>query len=136
MGPTEIDAGDVASHTLVWMRRIDGKFDKLFEAVVRQEQRLQRMERDVSEFRVRFERDLGELRLDFSGMEGRLLEVTKTLFEVQEKVASLDQRLGFVEGRLGRVEERMDRLENSVALLARSIDAQTGKIDMILHKLS
>ncbi len=150
MGPTEIDAGDVASHTLVWMRRLDGRVEQLTAMGLRSEQRLQRLERDFTEWRVRLERDLGELKLDFSAMESRTVQMTAALFKLEDKVASLDERMDRVENavslvaraiddqarRLDQHEGKLNEQGAKLDDLRRAIDAQTGKIDMILQKLA
>lgn len=106
---------NVASHTLVWMRRIDGKVDLILDHLVSQEKRLSHVEREI-----------GELRNAYSSIEGRMLKFTTELFTIRENL----------ETRMAHLEDRMDRLERMVEGVARAVDAQGGKIDMILQKLA
>ncbi|HYD89660.1 MAG TPA: hypothetical protein VEA80_19420 [Vitreimonas sp.] len=67
--PEPFDAEKVANLTLLQLRRVDERLTTLMEIVVRQDERLARVERDMGEIR----RDIGEIRSEMVLMENRML---------------------------------------------------------------
>lgn len=81
MSDTEpFDAEKVANLTLVQLRRVDERMTTLMEIVLRQDERLGRLERDFGEVRREIgevRRDIGEIRSEIVLMENRLLNQTQ-----------------------------------------------------------
>lgn len=139
MADLDEPVAELGSHTLVWMRRLDAKVDRMIDFISRQDQRFARLERDV-----------GELKVDFSPMESRLLTPTTDLFKVREVAEKNAERLSQLDERTDRLERMVeavgrsvdaqrllvDGLVGSVTALAGTVDAQSRKIDMIVAKLA
>lgn len=108
----EVAAGaDLASHTLVWMRRIDGKLDKILEIMVRHETRITRMERDI-----------GEIKLDLTSFDNRMLSVTTELMRLADDLDGIDQKIDAMNNAIGGLGQKIDRLDARVANIEGKLD--------------
>jgi len=79
------DAQKVANLTLLQLRRMDERMTTLMDIVLRHDERLARLERDIGETR----RDIGEIRCDMVLMENRLINHSQRILN---EVSRLEER--------------------------------------------
>jgi hypothetical protein len=116
MADQDAEAIRVADFSHAWMRRVDGKLDKILEVLVRHETRITRLERG----------DVSEVKLDFGSLDGRLLSLTTDMLRIGESVDAMNLKLEAMNASLGKLDAKLDRIDGRVANIEGKLDISTA----------
>ena len=118
MSDQEDSPPNILEFSHAWMRRMEQKADRtddrvdgILEILARNEVRMGRIERDVS-----------EVKLDFSSFDARLVSFTTEMLRLAESLDGADLKLEALNSSVGKLDAKMDRVDSRVANLEGKLD--------------
>lgn len=104
---------NVASHTLAYFRRLDRRMDELTDLVLRQQELIGRLDRDMREGFGIVQRDGSNLRSDLQSVQRDIREMRSDMVLMENRVITAITSDHFASARIDEHEERLTALEQS-----------------------
>ncbi len=95
MSETSRDA--LPSHTLAYLRQIDRRVQQLADLVIRQQDLIGRLDRDMREGFSVVQRDIGEMKGDLVLMENRIVSAVAADYATGSRLDDAEERLAALE---------------------------------------